>query len=106
MCALKDHSDKWCSGGSAAGEGILVKVRFPHPTMQKYDTGGCTHTAFKLPLCSTGLRPRDVKMSLNHLKKDNSRVDCSWDWSPLHRASHVGDGRACGSFLAYRKPRL
>lgn len=33
------------------------------------DTGGCTHTAFKLPLCSEGLRPGNRKIFLQWLKK-------------------------------------
>jgi len=105
MCALKERA--LINGGSTAGEGTLVNSRFPHPAIKMTDdTGGCAHTAFKPSLCSKRLRPGDVKMSLHQLKKENSRVDCFWDWSPLHRTSHVGESRACGSFLAYRKPRL
>lgn len=61
--------DKWCSGGSAAGE-MLVKGKLPPPACKMTDdTGGCTHTAFKLPLCPEGLRPGDRKLFLHWFKK-------------------------------------
>lgn len=104
--------DKWCSGGSAAGE-MLVKGKLPPPACKMTDdTGGCTPTAFKLPLCFEGLRPGNRKLFSALVKKKTKPKWKSKGRLFLGLVSVTQNfpcgrrqDRACASFLAYRKTR-